>query len=393
MGNFVMMFKERLPDRLKGLTDPCIALAVGVAALSLVPGPAAFAAACLIAGLLAGLGNRVAAAAAIAGAAALQAATWPEHFRVEAFSPIFSVVLAPIARRLTSFRQAYGIVIGPVLVGIGLAVAIERGFIPPRDVFLVSIAASCAVVGMVFGQLLASMMRRDAAWSTANIHQVARDLLLGRITTGMIHDLAQPINVVSMANGNLSYIITNMAQKEGTEDLLKERVERIAGQTDKAANLLHNFRSFGRAEQEPGAVLTVRDALERTRVATTSNVRHGGVAVEFCGDALDCIGGEHLGVLQVVMAGTLLSAFAGFTSATEERLNGSVVVDARLAGQAIEFAITALDDQGEAISVRLPDPVLGWLLQEILSSIGGSFATISPLNKPAQIRLALPYPR
>ena len=115
--------------------------------------------------------------------------------------------------------------------------------------------------------------------------------------------------------------------------------------------------------------------------------------MEFCGDALDCIGGEHLGVLQVVMAGTLLSAFAGFTSATEERLNGSVVVDARLAGQAIEFAITALDDQGEAISVRLPDPVLGWLLQEILSSIGGSFATISPLNKPAQIRLALPYPR
>src|SRR5690606_1497288 len=36
-----------------------------------------------------------------------------------------------------------------------------------------------------------------------DLEALTRDLLLGRMTVGMVHDLAQPLNVIVMAAGNL----------------------------------------------------------------------------------------------------------------------------------------------------------------------------------------------
>lgn len=385
-----MLRLKRMGREVLQLCDASVAVTAGAVMLSLVEGEPAFVSACFLFGLLVGSGNRLSGGLALTGVAAVQLATWPEHFRLEGLFPIFSAILAALAIRLCPFQLRYGATVGVVLVGIGLTVAIDRGFIEPSRYVTALIATLFGIGGLILGRLIASSVKRDAAWSSANIHKVTRDLLLGRITTGMIHDLAQPINVVSMANGNLSYIISNLSKQESAEDLLKERVERIAGQTDKAAHLLHNFRSFGRADQEPSSVLTIRDALERTRVATMSNVRHGGVGVEFRGDALDCMGGEHLAVLQLVMAGTLLSAFAGFTNEARDRLNGTVVIEARLEPGFVRFDVSALDEHNEVMPVSLPDPALAWLLEEVISSVGGRIGRADQMKRATQVYLMLP---
>jgi signal transduction histidine kinase len=382
-----------LGAKLRQLARPELAIAVAVGLMSIVPGLAALLSVCFLAGILAGFRDRWAAFAALTVTAVLQLLTWPQHFRLEAFSPVISFILAPLAARFSGVRRTFALA-AALLIGVpALLIAAEVRIVETSLALIVILSAMTATIGLVLGALLDSTARRDAAWSRANIGVVARDLLLGRITTGMIHDLAQPINVVSMANGNLSYLLHNMPEQEQAHGLLHERVQRIAGQTDKAAHLLHNFRSFGRGEQEQGGMLTVRDALERTRIATTSNVRHGGVAVELEGDALDCIGGEHLGVMQIAVAGALLSAFAAFAGGGGEKLNGSVIVNARLARRTIILTITALDDEGRSLHAIQPEPVLSWLLHEVLCGIGGEFVPLVHARGKASITFTLPHGR
>lgn len=385
--------RQRLARALEEVADPTIAIALAVGLLSLFHGVVSLISLAFLAGMLAGIRSRAPAWIAIALVAALQFATWPHRFHLDAFLSVIGVVLAPFGSQLLKARWSFASVVGAMLLGIALAVTLNTGAIAPHTGFTILLVAIAAFVGLAFGALADSAMRRDGAWSQASIALVARDLLLGRITTGMIHDLAQPINVVSMANGNLAYLLDTMQHEESARDLFEERVQRIAGQTDKAAHLLHNFRSFGREELTATGVLTVRDALERTRTATTSNVRHGGVEVEFTGDALDCIGGEHLGVMQMAVAGTLLSAYGGYTDPGGERRNGTLIVDARLASGTIVLTITALAEDRSVIPVAAPDPVLAWLLEEVLASVSGRFALVRDRGKPAVIRLTLPHQR
>lgn len=365
--------------------------ALALALLSIIQGLAALLSACFLAGMLAGFRSRWPAAVAILLAICLQWATSLQHFRLESLSPLISVILAPLTVHFLRLRSGVGIVTALLIANMALLVAMERGLFAPGTIPTITLVTLTAIIGLIFGMLLDTVLRRDAAWSRANIALVARDLLLGRITTGMIHDLAQPINVVSMANGNLSYLLNNMPDKEHAHELLQERIERIAGQTDKAANLLHNFRSFGRGDDEANGVLTVRDALERTRIATTSNVRHGGVTVEFRGNALDCICGEHLAVLQLAVAGALLSAFAAYTGPDGERRDGSVIVDATLGLNSIIVTVNPHDAHGKTLVPGQPEPALVWLLQEVLASNGGRLTLGGSRRLDVLMTIALPH--
>lgn len=391
IGEQVRSLRGALAPSLRHSGGAAASIALALALLSIIQGLAALLSACFLAGMLAGFRSRWPAAVAILLAICLQWATSLQHFRLESLSPLISVILAPLTVRFLRLRSGVGIVTALVIANMALLVAMERGFVAPGAIATISLATVTAIIGMIFGMLLDTVLRRDAAWSRANIALVARDLLLGRITTGMIHDLAQPINVVSMANGNLSYLLHNMPDKEQAHELLQERIERIAGQTDKAAHLLHNFRSFGRGEDEANGVLTVRDALERSRIATTSNVRHGGVTVEFRGNALDCIGGEHLAVLQMAVAGALLSAFAAYTAPDGERRNGSVIVDARLGPNTITVTVTPQDADGKILVPGQPEPALGWLLQEVLASIGGRLTLGGSSGNGVLMTIGLPH--
>lgn len=387
-----MTLGRRLLRSLDYLGDPRLALALALAALSLLGGPVAVVSACFLAGMLAGFRDRAPAWIAIAAAFALQLATWPDHFRPEAFSPVIAAVLAPWSGGIARTSRDFTIVSALILAGIGLAVAAERGLVQPGDALAMLICLPAAVCGLAMGALLDASAQRGGAWSQANMRTVARDLLLGRITTGMIHDLAQPINVVSMANGNLSYLL---ARTDGNDhrDLIEERVQRIAAQTDRAANLLHNFRSFGRENAMGDDVLTVRDALERTRVATISNVRHGGVAIDLRGDALDCICTLHVGILQMAVSAALLTAFASFSGPDDERREGTVIVDANLAGDEIVLTVSAIGaDEAEVGFDRL-EPILGMLLAEILAGVSGRLEPLTRRDRHAGIRFTLPYER
>lgn len=383
---------QRLLRGIDKLADPGLALALSLSAISLFAGPVALISGCFLAGILAGFQSRVPAWVAIAAASALQIATWPDHFRLEAFSPLIGAVLAPLSGGFMRSRRDFAILSALILAGIGLAIALDRGAIESNLVPMILLCLPASISGLAFGILLDAAVRRGAAWSQANMRTVTRDLLLGRITTGMIHDLAQPINVVSMANGNLSYLLERIDGKDHIP-LIEERVQRIAAQTDRAASLLHNFRSFGRADAAAHDVLTVRDALERTRVATISNVRHGGVAIELRGDALDCICNLHVGILQMTVSAALLTVFSSFSGGPDEQRNGTVIIEANLAAEQIIFTVTAIGDDHKEVALSRMEPILGLLIGEVVTGVSGRLEQLTRHDRHTGIRFALPQGR
>jgi signal transduction histidine kinase len=66
---------------------------------------------------------------------------------------------------------------------------------------------------------------------------------LGQMSTGIAHELRQPLNAISIAAQNIDLMVT--LGKAGPE-LLKEKTERILGQIERACKVMDRMRRFGR---------------------------------------------------------------------------------------------------------------------------------------------------
>ncbi len=66
---------------------------------------------------------------------------------------------------------------------------------------------------------------------------------LGEMATGVAHELNQPLNVIRMASGN---ILRKLRKGPVNQDYLIKKLERIEGQTTRAASVIDHMRMFGR---------------------------------------------------------------------------------------------------------------------------------------------------
>lgn len=236
------------------------------------------------------------------------------------------------------------------------------------------------------------MARADArllAWGEDGLGAVTRDLLLGRITSGMLHDLAQPLNVISMANGNMGYIIDHLAIGQEERRQLLERIERIAHHTQAAALILSLFRWFGRDGSDDPAALTVRSALERAVAATRSNVRHHGVAVELQGNGLDYLLPTRHGALEMMAVGALLCAFASFLAPDGTKRRGKVLLHAALSPAHVVVSVQCVGEAGEPVSGKAMDHATAWLVEQVAHEAGGDFRCLIRETRPERFLIRL----
>lgn len=80
---------------------------------------------------------------------------------------------------------------------------------------------------------------------------------LGQMSTGIAHELRQPLNAISIAAQNIDLMVE--LGKAGPE-LLKEKTERILGQIDRACKVMDRMRRFGRktaGEHKPAALAAI----------------------------------------------------------------------------------------------------------------------------------------
>ena len=77
--------------------------------------------------------------------------------------------------------------------------------------------------------------------------QTAKLATLGEMSTGMAHELNQPLNIIKLALSNL----TNSVKKgRATEESMMSRLERIDSAVDRAATIIDHMRAFGRVAGE-----------------------------------------------------------------------------------------------------------------------------------------------
>lgn len=240
---------------------------------------------------------------------------------------------------------------------------------------------AAAVVGVLCSALLGAGLARHLAmldarllvWGEQGLVSVTRDLLLGRVTSGMLHDLAQPLNVISMANGNLGYIIDRLDIDETRRGQLDERIRRIAEHTQGAARILDLFRWFGRDGAGERGQLDVRGALERAVEATRSNVRHRDVQVNVRGSALSYPIPEQHGSLEMMSVAALLAAFAAFIGVDGAKNAGAVSIDADLTPGHVVVTVRCVHQDGEAVCPKQLDHATQWLVEQVAAEARGEF--------------------
>jgi len=94
--------------------------------------------------------------------------------------------------------------------------------------------------------------------SEAQVIQASKLATLGEMAAGMAHELNQPLNVIRLAAGN----ILRKAEKGILEpELMRQKLERISAQTERAAKIIDHIRIFGREVNEPAETVNVIEAI------------------------------------------------------------------------------------------------------------------------------------
>lgn len=279
----------------------------------------------------------------------------------------------------------------PTVMALGAMCLFGYMFVGPLPgAILAVIACFCAAfIGAGIARHLAVVDARLLAWGDGGLVEVTRDLLLGRITSGMLHDLAQPLNVISMANANMDYIISHLEMDEEHRGQLQERVGRIATHTEGAAHILSLFRWFGRDGREGDGALTVRSALECALATTKSNVRHHGVSVQMRGNGLDHLVPGQYGALQMMAVAALLSAFGSFLGRDGRKHRGDVLLNASVSPAHVVVTVECTDEEGCPVPSLKIDEATLWLVEQVAQEASAEFRCLVLGRQPVRFIIRL----
>jgi C4-dicarboxylate-specific signal transduction histidine kinase len=120
------------------------------------------------------------------------------------------------------------------------------------------------------------------------IEQTAKLVTLGEMTTGMAHELSQPLNVIKMAAQNALSEVATAEREPGFRPPMNDaefrpfvagKLGRIMAQVDRAASIIARMRVFGRTPEGEPAVFDVREACRGALILVGQRLRNAGVVV------------------------------------------------------------------------------------------------------------------
>lgn len=165
--------------------------------------------------------------------------------------------------------------------------------------------------------LLARDLTKQKAMD-AQLLQTAKLATLGEMSTGMAHELNQPLNVIRLALSNLA---NSVKKGRATKESIMSRVERMDSAVDRAAVIIDHMRAFGRVAGEnftPFSILSsVKDAVDLVReplavkgVELVNEVREPvlvlGNTIQFEQVLLNMINNARDAILDASVSGTIL---------------------------------------------------------------------------------------
>jgi PAS domain S-box-containing protein len=206
--------------------------------------------------------------------------------------------------------------------------------------------------------------------ASAQIIQASKLATLGEMATSVAHELNQPLNVIRMAAGNSRQKIS-----KGTADpeYLIEKLNRIDGQTARAAAIIDHMRMFGRqAKEEPEAV-DPRKMVTNALGLVGEQLRLAGIEIvtEFAENCPSILGHP------ILMEQVLLNLITNARDAMAER-DGEAKITVRVFEDDKGVHITSEDTGG-----GIPDDVLPRIFEP--------FYTTKEMGKGTGLGLSVSY--
>jgi len=131
------------------------------------------------------------------------------------------------------------------------------------------------------------------------VAQSAKLAMLGEMTTGMAHELNQPLATISMAAENAMAMLDD---SQVATSGLRQKLERIVAQVDRAAQVIDHMRVFGRMRGQGRASLYISEQIDSVLDILTSKLRHESIMVTRTGDiGGNAVLGDAVAFQQVLM--------------------------------------------------------------------------------------------
>ncbi len=133
----------------------------------------------------------------------------------------------------------------------------------------------------------------------------ARLASLGEMSAGLAHELKQPLQAIALAANN-----ARTAMRRDRVDVAEQRLDRIAGYTQRAAALIEHLRRFARGvdEHAPPQPVALADAVEGAMALTGGVLREAGIELRCTLGVPPPVVMGHLVALEQVLANLLANA-------------------------------------------------------------------------------------
>jgi len=206
--------------------------------------------------------------------------------------------------------------------------------------------------------------------TSAQLIQAAKLATLGEMSTGMAHELNQPLNVISLATSNLRFTIK---KGKATPENTLSKLDRVDGAVHRAASIIDHMRAYGRLAGEglseinvgevcEGACNLLSEQLKLANIALINEVPSEGLLVK--GNAIQ---------LEQVLINLINNAKDAIKEHDQE---GSVTLDAEVNGSKILLHVT---DTG------------GGIPNHVLPHIFEPFFTTKPVGKGTGLGGSISY--
>jgi C4-dicarboxylate-specific signal transduction histidine kinase len=174
--------------------------------------------------------------------------------------------------------------------------------------------------------------------------QAGKMATLGELTTGVAHELNNPLNNIGLFVGN---VIDHVRMRQIDENRILHDLERVVEQVKKATEIISHLRTFGRAAPVTIGRVSMRDVLERSLslMHEQLRLRQIDVRVGRYGDRVPVVEGNSIQLEQVV-----INLLANARDALETATTKVITIDCGVKGTDVSLVVR---DTGPGIPAGL----------------------------------------
>jgi len=214
----------------------------------------------------------------------------------------------------------------------------------------------------------------------AQMVQSAKLATLGEMSTGVAHEINQPLNIIRMSTDTLNEMLDE--GEVPSPDFLKTRLERIASQVARAASIIDRMRTFGRKPGGHDTAVSPKEAVLNAVSHLREQLRLDGIELELdVPETCRPVRGDPIELEQVVL--NLL---------TNARDAVNDTIKTKMGGERPDCVTIKVEDDPSLSAVKvIVEDTGGGIPEDVLLKIFDPFLTTKEVGKGTGLGLSISH--